>query len=377
MAADASRPQVRRRQVFYIAGFDPRPPVFYHNLYRGEALKQAAVNGLAVKAGSRRNAGPFECVWTVEAPGTETTYSFLRWEDIVRAAWPRTGLGMAINVLKATWSGWYTGVYPMLWRVSRPMGLMLVGLALAAGLLWLLPGELGAVGYLLAALALVAPLLWLKPVLVYFNAHWSAGVQAFLALRHFHGLPALDERCVLFGARIAAAVRSGEFDEVLVVSHSAGVVPAVLALARALERLPEHGEISFLTLGQQLPTAAYPPAAAALRRDLLAVAVSPRISWVDVSSANDGTCTALTDPLAASGIARPPGAVVQPKLVSARFFKLFTPQGFREVRRKFMRAHFQYLMAAELEGAYDYFLITAGPLTLWQRYGGSHRPAIE
>ena len=35
-----------------------------------------------------------------------------------------------------------------------------------------------------------------------------------------------------------------------------------------------------------------------------------------------------------------------------------------------MRAHFQYIMAAEIAGSYDYFQITAGNMRLWDRYAG-------
>ena len=48
--------------------------------------------------------------------------------------------------------------------------------------------------------------------------------------------------------------------------------------------------------------------------------------------------------------------------------KLFSPAAYRRMKRDFYRLHFQYLMASELTGDYDYFLITAGDKTLAQRY---------
>ena len=42
-------------------------------------------------------------------------------------------------------------------------------------------------------------------------------------------------------------------------------------------------------------------------------------------------------------------------MCSPRFHKLFQPSSYRWLRRNKMRMHFQYLMAAELPGAYDYF----------------------
>ena len=83
-------------------------------------------------------------------------------------------------------------------------------------------------------------------------------------------------------------------------------------------------------------------------------------------------CYALTDPLLASGM--PQAGTNKPKIVSARFVKLFTAETYKRIKRDFHRMHFQYLMAAELPGDYDYFLITAGDRSLADRF--SHIPCI-
>ena len=107
---------------------------------------------------------------------------------------------------------------------------------------------------------------------------------------------------------------------------------------------------------------------AQFRADLKQVAEDPRIAWIDVSAAIDGACYPLTDPVWASGLAQADPERPSPKLVSARFPKLFTPESYARVKRDFSRAHFQYLMAAELSGDYDYFLITAGDRILGDRF---------
>jgi hypothetical protein len=40
------------------------------------------------------------------------------------------------------------------------------------------------------------------------------------------------------------------------------------------------------------------------------------------------------------------------------------------LRRRYFRLHFQYLCAFDRPGDYDYFRITAGPLTLEERFRG-------
>ena len=50
-------PPVRRRTVFYVAGFDPKGPAFYHDIYRREAPLQAAINGMQITVGERARRG--------------------------------------------------------------------------------------------------------------------------------------------------------------------------------------------------------------------------------------------------------------------------------------------------------------------------------
>lgn len=373
---------VRRRHVFYISGFDPRGPGHYHQLYRTECAKQSAVNGLHATVGSRKNAGAHESAWRIETASTVVDYSMLRWDDLVRSRWPRTVAGIVADVFRGTWGGAKAGIHGLLLRTSWPtfvatafppallLAVALVTLAAAIAVAMLFAEVLGPWRYGAALLILFLPLAAIKPVLEFYNVLWLAGIGVFLVDQVDGGSPEIDTRCAEFAGRIAQTARDGGNDEVLVISHSVGALLAVKTLARALDRIPEGASVSFLTLGQPIAMAAYQPNAVSLRQDLRAVALSPKIRWIDVTAPIDGSCIPLTDPVIASGVSRPPGAFVQPKLISARFVRLFTPKGYKQVRFNFLRAHFQYIMAAEIAGSYDYFQITAGDMRLWDRYAG-------
>jgi pimeloyl-ACP methyl ester carboxylesterase len=160
-----------------------------------------------------------------------------------------------------------------------------------------------------------------------------------------------------------------EADEILIVGHSVGTQIAVAAVARALARLGNRDiRLSLLTLGHTIPLEALHPTAQRFRAEIMAVAGDRRVTWIDVSAAIDSACFPLCDPLQASGLAQPDPSDPKPKIVSARFPKLFRPESYAVLRREFRRAHFQYLLSAELPGDYDYFLITAGYLTLHDRF---------
>jgi len=72
--------------------------------------------------------------------------------------------------------------------------------------------------------------------------------------------------------------------------------------------------------------------------------------------------------VAVSGVA--PEGQRWPLVISAAFSQTLSLERWEALRRRFFRLHFQYLCAFDRPGDYDYFRITAGPLTLAERFRG-------
>ena len=371
---------VRRRTVFYLSGYDPRGPRHYYQLYAAEAGKQAAVNGLALAIGKRTNADAFESSWTVTAGNVTTQYRFLRHDDIVRRQWANGPVAMFAGILRYSWRFLRVGVFGVMLRNSWPSFLavayppvLVLGSFLVAALMGLLVALAvqpwaGDVAYLAIIAALALPFAAYRLLEKWLNIFWLARSCTFLVDRSIGRVPGIEERCLGFAARVAEATNSGENDEVLLASHSVGTHLGITVAARTLEKIGTDRRFSLLTMGQATAITPEEPVSHQFRQDMLAISISRQVDWIDVTSAVDGACIALSDMLELSGIVRPEGARRQPKLVSARFNKLFTPETYATIRRDFLRTHFQYLMAAELPGDYDYFLITAGNMTLAERF---------
>jgi len=64
-----------------------------------------------------------------------------------------------------------------------------------------------------------------------------------------------------------------------------------------------------------------------------------------------------------------------PLVFSAAFTKTLSPARWKALRWRFFRLHFQYLCAFDRPKDYDYFRISAGPMTMGARYDG--RPASK
>jgi hypothetical protein len=109
------------------------------------------------------------------------------------------------------------------------------------------------------------------------------------------------------------------------------------------------------------------PNADRLRRDLSDLSQETRLRWVDVTAPADGCTFALCDPVCVSGAA-PDEGKVNPLVISAAFSNTLSAEKYARIKRRFFRLHFQYLCAFDKPGDYDYFAITAGPMSLAKRY---------
>ena len=369
---------VRRRHVFYLAGFDPRGAPHYHRLYAGEAAKQAAINGLAISVGPRRKIGETESQWHLDAGAVATDYGFLHYDDIVRAHWARTNWtvlreiiryavlmqrrGMFAKVLLASWPTFIAMAYPAVLLLLALVASALAGRGVAA----FGGGLAGLAAAAIAFFALLQSRPWLEGR---GNALWLARILSFICDQGAGRVPELDARLDAWAGRVAGVVAAGEADEVLIAAHSVGTQLAVSLAARVVALCAGRPfRLSLLTLGHTIPLQAMQPGASAYRDELALLARTPELDWIDVSAPIDSACFPLCDPLAASGLAQPDPQNPKPKLVSARFPKLFSPAAYRAVKKEFRRAHFQYLMASEYAGDYDFFLITAGDRTLGRRF---------
>jgi hypothetical protein len=373
--------KVRHRHVFYVSGFDPRGPAHYHRLYKDEAAKQALINGLPIQVGNREKVSEIESIWRLTSGQTEADYSFFRYDDLMRERWARSNWAVLVEILRYTMHMLRRGVFhkvlftswPTFISMVYPLSLVLLAMLIAlvgAAIAWWFGGLLAAITGGIVIFAILITLRgWLEERI---NAFWIARILSFIADQGAGRVPALEARLDQWAARIAEAVKDKQADEILIVGHSVGTQLAVSVTARVVRLignpLPAKPRLSLLTLGHTIPLQALQPSARRFRDELALLSQTPGLDWIDVSAAIDSACFPLCDPVEASGLKQADPAKPSPKLVSARFPKLFTPETYKTLRRQFKRAHFQYLLSAELKGDYDYFLITAGDKTLSERF---------
>lgn len=381
-------PPAFRRRVFYIPGYDPIHPRRYRELYRREGQDQALISGYTLELTPKKVKGPYG--WHVNAviDGTpaQADVEVLVWADIVKSSMERGIAGTYLQLLRTAWAYIGSGalfrlaglrkgpmiaaLYPIVFLLAQ------LGLACLAGWgLGMLVARLHpALGWV-AGLALCWAMLrafkrWDNKVFAYYLMH----DYAYSAQARGANPPELETRMTQFRQTITEAL-AGDYDEVLVVGHSSGAHLAVSILSDMIRvGLPKtRPALAFLSLGQVVPMVSFLPEARRLRADLRFLSARDELVWIDVTAPGDGCAFALCDPVSVTGVA--PADKRWPLVISAAFTQSLSPERWKALRWRFFRLHFQYLCAFDRPRDYDYFQITAGPVTLADRFRG--RPASK
>lgn len=396
----AAPTSVRRRKVFYIPGYDPFPARRYRELYRKEGAKQAEISGYGLSVRASDNDEPYG--WHVSALITDkrvhAEIEVLLWSDIVRDSMSGGIPATYWQLLRTSWIYIGSGTLRRLAVLPKgplaaalyPIGVLLLQLLAAllaahlagwslstvfsAAVLWTIGDGIGLrwgalLLYWVPFFVIVVLLLrWFKSLDRRVFAYYLMNDFAFSASRRGATPPALQTRLDAFRTAIELAL-SHDYDEVLVVGHSSGAHLAVSILADILRHAPDRPArpaLGFLSIGHVIPMVSFLPDAHKLRADLQFLSELDEIVWVDVTAPGDGCSFALCDPVGVSGVGTRDKQ--WPLVFSAQFSRTMAPERWAAQRRQYFKLHFQYLRAFEHPRDYDYFQITAGPLTLGQRY---------
>jgi hypothetical protein len=384
-------PPVRRRRVFYLPGYDPRPPSTYRDLFAHELAKAARLRHYSAEAGPLDETDPIAPSFAIHASfdgaPVETHISILRWDDLVRPAYklpllsrlPRllhVGLdllrrGVIARVARLDWQFAVFLAYPY---VMTLLAIMLVAVtALWAGTvvsealpIAALPAAMVAAGFAAWFWLRIERALYLR----YLLEDW------FFSFAHERGeSDSLAERVDAFADRIVEAATDPETDELLLIGHSSGSFLAPETLARALDLNPKPGEgrvtVSLLTIGALASLFLCDSRTSRFAAALSRLAEEPGLAWYEVQSRHDVMNMCPVDPVAVSG-QFPDREPPWPRILRLSMPQITAPGQltlFRE-RLWFFPNHFRFIAANEQVDWYDFYGVVAGPKTLAARFGG-------
>jgi hypothetical protein len=373
---------IRRRHVFHIAGYDPVAADVQHRRFRRELATFARTWNVEASLSdlqrARENGNAFWSIAT-RAGGwqVETTYEPLLWDDVVVAQSAQSmtmrlmrtpaalfdflGSGAVVRYFRGNWKYALFFLFPYFFLLAFA-AVALLAARWVADAFGLVGAASIAATLVLAAAIFVGLMYWpgrrWRVLQVLDDAIFS---HDFIRGRR----PDLEARLDRFAGILAERARDSSLDEIVVAGHSMGASFAVDVIARALTRDPELGrrgpKICLLTVGSTIPKFTLHPAGERLRRALQRVASEPSIDWAEYQARDDAVSFYKFDPLSETRV-KDDRTHGRPVIRRAQFHDMLEPGTYRRYRWKFMRLHYQFVMANERRSVYDYFMLVCGPV---------------
>lgn len=384
---------IRRRHVFYIAGYDPLGLQHYHRMFSRETARTKKVWPIDTAITDPvMDSDGMAGRWQIDSSGpnwqVHTTYEYLRWDDLIRRHMARPMWSLIIRTVLCaleyllngtTWrvfrANWRFGVFYIMWPIF-----LVALIALPLLFLWTMAGSLpqpwgwitgvaGAVTIYLVGLHYAR-----RNFVIQMCACWI-----WFRDRAHRQAPECDARYDEFARRIIAKARANDVDEIVVIGHSGGGTIGVPIMARALELDPDFARagapVTFLVLGSSLPMSALHPRADHARDAIRRVAIEPSFVWIDTQARKDAMNFFNFDMVRGVGVDPGPDAP-NPVYWSLRYRDALAPEFYNRLRWNLFRMHFQFIMANDRRAPYDYIMLVCGPARVldwaqsnaWQRF---------
>ncbi|BEJ86262.1 membrane protein [Campylobacter jejuni] len=368
------------REVFYIAGYDPKSYRFYYDLFK-KNLKDYS-HTFNIKADlskiEKNEQFPF---FKISCEGVQTKYHFLTWNDIVKKNWSEnykdaladcysffriyTITGLFIKFGKESIYQLITGYYPFFYVLFS----LLFSLVLAFGSFAFLQN------YMHFSLAIIIGC-FLGFLLNHFlfklgkklAVFWIARICAFCATWQDKKTGTMQERIKLFANTIVDKLKQNENKqdyELVLVAHSVGTIVCIEVLECILRQnldLSLLRKLKILTLGECIPLVSYQKKADEFRKKLEFVSRFD-LKWYDYTSIIDGACFPQVDFFRTSGV----NAKFTPPFLSAKFHTLYKKHEYKKIKRDKNKAHFLYLYSISIKGDYDFFSFIIMPKFLEEK----------
>lgn len=374
---------VKKRELFYLAGYDPRGARYYYNLYKKESHLQSKINGMKINISSRKRTANSVQSWYINSienkKTTLTNYHYMEWDDIIRKHWTKSSFSLFLDLL------FYFKIYilgGLFFKYIRTSPRQMFGIfyPIVYMILSLYFAYLGSTTtfflldeYLLLpinlTLSLFFFLLILYSLVLFGNKmvlFWLVRIFVFSAKYVLYDNKELESRIDIFSKYINTTLQKRDndnVDEILIVAHSVGTILTIPLIVKVLEELKKNSQnipnISVLTLGECIPlVSGVIPESKSYIDDMKYVASQENLYWLDYTTVIDGACFPYLNYFKDSNI-----NITKKKnfhFLSARFHTLFLKKRYSKLRRNKYLTHFAYLMSTELPGGYDYFKMTAG-----------------
>jgi hypothetical protein len=365
--------RIEKRVVLHFPGFEPLDAAAHRARYGRSAKQSASVWDYSAEMGELQEFGAapyFDVLTKGDGWETDSRIHVLDHNGIVhmlngRNLMVRLVMGF-LAAMRVAFGGGLTGYFRHAWRFGLffifPFLLVLIGL-LISFLVVQVPREAGLPDW---TLLLTVPAAFTFFVYVYLpQAERLHTVHLFadweLAVAMAGSKVASVERWIEACAKSARQALDQPADEYVISSHSMGSSAAAHVIGLLLEREPElfaGKRVVFSTLGSAILQCSLLRSASVLRSRVGLIARCKEIFWTDVHCLTDAIHFYKTRVAAICGHPDAPQATI----IFIRFKTMLTDEHYRRIKGDFLRMHRQYVLGPDRRAAFDFTLMTAGPL---------------
>jgi len=368
--------KVKKRETFYLGGYDPRGARHYYNLYKKEAISQAKVNGMQMEISAKVRTEENIQSWQINSitnnENTQTNYHYLEWDDIVRKRWTKDFISLFFDLIFYLKTYIFSGRFMKYAKVSpyqmfflfSPMVFLLFSIVIAGVVGYTIFYFFNGIFTLLLAIAIsIYIMYWLFILGDKLGLFWLLRIFVFSGRYALEDIDGLEKRLEILSSQIARYInnaKSNDVDEILLVSHSVGTILIIPLLEKTLKKLtkPIDTTLSVLVLGECIPLVSGVNIAKDYKEKMSFLAKQHNIFWVDYTTVIDGACFPNLNYFTDAKI------IIEKKenfhFLSPRFHTLFSKEKYTKLRKNKYLSHFMYLKSTEYEGAFDFFKMTAG-----------------
>jgi hypothetical protein len=169
------------------------------------------------------------------------------------------------------------------------------------------------------------------------------------------------QRRQAFADHLVAKLRASDADEVVIIGHSLGTVPAIEAIADVWRSNPEllkRKPVSLLAAGSCLLMIAFHPRATGLREDMRIVLQETPVLWAEFQTISDIVHFYKSDPAAAIGITPRKAPIIR----RIRFKHIHSAKRYARAKQNFFKMHLLFLKGAQIRNPYDIGMFVQGPV---------------
>lgn len=370
---------IQNRVAFYFSGYDIAGVERYHTYVRRQTSYYKRRFGIPIQVGDLTCDGALgpdfpNCRVEAEWDGctVRTDLYFWDWRDVIAREYRRSRPTRFAALVTAYLRQLVSGQWRRIWRaaplffavISLPIWLTLIRAVLCVtavyGLWMAFGGSMTGVALTAVGLALFWASIWFGRT--YYEKFFACYIVFIDKLLR------QDEQ--YFAEKLARAVdltgdvaRETGPDEILFIGHSFGAVAAATCFDNAvLARDADDGaRLSLLTVGSLLPCVALDPKEPALRPAIDRILSAHEATWIDVYAPQDVFNFPQIQPRRDLGLPASQTPDTGFQVRSAIYDQIVSPRKLRKFRWNFLRMHFQFLMANDMPGGFDFIRYLTGP----------------